>query len=178
MKVRYSRVYKNHWSKLAVTYLLSRQGKSTTQKLPNRKLTNQRAGNNKEKEAGQFKTCYNIISLQNQLVTDISLESFRITLNRLLNKYIGKVNWSLVIRKKSHIILRKHKMPEGGSVDRVSAGMRLAYGVPFNRAAKCMNQQILFSVYHHKQDSLKLKPHIKKALSKVTGNYKILLTND
>jgi ribosomal protein L16/L10AE len=171
MKERYSRVYSKKWRKQACVYIKSKQNR-TFKGLPNRRLSSNIQGNNASRS--EFPEYLEVKVLKSILLTEVSMEAFRITLNRLLSKKYSKLNWCFYISKYPHLILRQHKQPSGGHVDRVSMGMRLAYGQPFARAAKIMEGETFIKLYYNAICNRKvLKSIIQKSSTKIATPVKI-----
>lgn len=75
-----------------------------------------------------------------------SLEAGRIAANRLLSKEAGIANYHLRVRVFPHIVLRENKLATGAGADRVSSGMRSAFGKNVGTAARLEHNQIVLSV--------------------------------
>lgn len=69
-------------------------------------------------------------------VRHTSLEAARIAANRALTKKASPTAFHLKIRVYPHIVLREHKMATGAGADRVSGGMRAAFGKAVGTAAR------------------------------------------
>lgn len=65
-----------------------------------------------------------------------SLEAARIAANRALSKGTTPSSFHLKVRVYPHIVLREHKMATGAGADRVSGGMRAAFGKAVGTAAR------------------------------------------
>jgi large subunit ribosomal protein L10e len=76
-----------------------------------------------------------------------ALESARIAANRLLLDAAGITNYHLKIRVYPHEVLRENKQATGAGADRVSQGMRLAFGKAIGTAARVRRGQEIMSVY-------------------------------
>ncbi|MCQ8894239.1 MAG: 50S ribosomal protein L16 [Methanolinea sp.] len=76
-----------------------------------------------------------------------ALEAARISINRHLIKDVGRMNYRLKLRVFPHHVLRENKQATGAGADRVSEGMRLAFGKPVGTAARVTPGQEIFSVY-------------------------------
>jgi len=76
-----------------------------------------------------------------------ALEAARISINRHLIKDVGRMNYRLKIRVFPHHVLRENKQATGAGADRVSEGMRLAFGKAVGTAARVTPGQEIFSVY-------------------------------
>ncbi len=75
-----------------------------------------------------------------------SLEAGRIAGNRHLEKHIGKANYFFRVRPYPHHIIRENKQATGAGADRVSQGMRRAFGAAVGQAARVSKGQALFEV--------------------------------
>ena len=76
-----------------------------------------------------------------------ALEAARISINRKLLKEIGRMNFHLKLRVFPHHVLRENKQATGAGADRVSEGMRLAFGKAVGTAARVESDQIIFTTY-------------------------------
>ncbi len=65
-----------------------------------------------------------------------ALEAARIAANRLLLESVGLANYHLKIRVFPHEVLRENKQATGAGADRVSQGMRQAFGKAVGTAAR------------------------------------------
>jgi large subunit ribosomal protein L10e len=79
-------------------------------------------------------------------VRHTALEAARIAANRQLSKDPGAGNYYLKIRIYPHIVLREHKMATGAGADRISGGMRAAFGKAVGTAARVQSDQIILTV--------------------------------
>jgi large subunit ribosomal protein L10e len=76
-----------------------------------------------------------------------ALEAARMSINRKLNKDLGRLNYHLKLRTYPHHVLRENKQATGAGADRVSQGMRLAFGKAVGTAARVQQNQKIFTVY-------------------------------
>jgi len=79
-------------------------------------------------------------------VRHTSLEAARIAANRLLSKRVGVANYHLRIRTYPHHVLRENKLATGAGADRVSSGMRHAFGKAVGTAARVRPGQAILTV--------------------------------
>ena len=90
-----------------------------------------------------------------------ALEAARISANRYLMKEVGKRNFYLKIRVHPHHVLRENKLAVGAGADRVSSGMRHAFGKAVGTAARVKSGQKLISVgieehnFQHAKEALR-----------------------
>jgi large subunit ribosomal protein L10e len=92
-----------------------------------------------------------------------ALESARITVNRALEKTIGTANYRAKILVYPHVVLRENKQATGAGADRVSQGMRSAYGKNVGTAAIVKPEQVIISVETNEQNILQAKNALRKA---------------
>lgn len=75
-----------------------------------------------------------------------SLEAARIAANRALSKGTTTASFHLKIRLYPHIVLREHKMATGAGADRVSGGMRGAFGKAVGTAARVQSGDTIMTL--------------------------------
>ncbi len=108
-------------------------------------------------------------SLDNMQIRHNSIESARLTANRTLEKQIGRTNFFFKMRIYPHHILRENPLASGAGADRMSTGMKKAFGKPVGVAAQVSENQIIAEL---KVDKNHL-PIARKALKRFT--YKLPL---
>jgi large subunit ribosomal protein L10e len=86
-----------------------------------------------------------------------ALEAARITVNRRLMKDVGRSNFHFKVRIFPHHVLRENKQATGAGADRVSEGMRLAFGKAVGTAARVDANQKILTVYSTPQYLEKIK---------------------
>ncbi|MBQ7702161.1 MAG: 50S ribosomal protein L16 [Candidatus Methanomethylophilaceae archaeon] len=75
-----------------------------------------------------------------------ALEAGRIAANRVLTKEVGVANYHMTLRPFPHVVLRENKLATGAGADRVSSGMRLAFGKTVGTAARLECNQAIMTV--------------------------------
>ncbi len=75
-----------------------------------------------------------------------ALEAARIAANRILMERLGTNNYHLKIRVYPHEVLRENKQATGAGADRVSQGMRRAFGKAIGTAARVRAGQKIMTV--------------------------------
>ena len=83
-----------------------------------------------------------LISLRNMNIRHNALESARMTMNRLLERSIGK-EFHLRIKVYPHHVLRENPLASGAGADRMSTGMKKSYGKSISTAARVREGQDL-----------------------------------
>lgn len=75
-----------------------------------------------------------------------ALEAARVAANRYLLKALGRNDFHLKLRLYPHHVIRENKQATGAGADRVSSGMRLAFGKAVGTAAQVQPGQRLFTL--------------------------------
>lgn len=104
-----------------------------------------------------------------------ALEAARISINRRLIKDIGRMNYRLKLRVYPHHVLRENKQATGAGADRVSEGMRLAFGKAVGTAARVIPGQEVFSVYTTPQFLDKAKEALRSGSHKLPSPTRIVI---
>jgi len=76
-----------------------------------------------------------------------ALEAGRIAANRILTQEAGTTGYHLKLRAFPHVVLRENKLATGAGADRVSSGMRCAFGKTVGTAARLECDQAIMTVY-------------------------------
>ena len=145
------------------------RGMATTRKeymggVPNSRITQFDMGNKK----GKFPIQVSLIANEKCHLRHNSLEAARISANRVLEKGTGTTNYRLTIRVFPHIVIRENKQATGAGADRVSQGMRAAYGKNVGTAARVESDQIIMTVDTTKQFFTQAKEALRKAGMKLS----------
>lgn len=85
---------------------------------------------------GVFPVKLTLVAKEGVQVRDTALEAARIAANKFISRRVGSSNFFLKLRIYPHQILREHKMAVGAGADRISQGMRKAFGRPAGNAAR------------------------------------------
>jgi large subunit ribosomal protein L10e len=107
--------------------------------------------------SGEFPVEVNLIVNEACQIRHSALEAARMSINRKLNNDLGRMNYHLKLRTYPHHVLRENKQATGAGADRVSQGMRLAFGKAVGTAARVIPNQKVFTVYTNLQDVEKVK---------------------
>jgi large subunit ribosomal protein L10e len=97
-----------------------------------------------------------------------SLESARLSANRVMLKEVGQENYKMVLRKFPHQVLRENKQATGAGADRVSDGMRQAFGKPVGTAARIQRNERVFTIYCDPEDADVAKDALRRAYNKMS----------
>lgn len=93
-----------------------------------------------------FEHVLDLVSEDTMQVRDNAIESVRTTVNRFLNRKIGKDAYFIKIRIFPFHILRENKQAQGAGADRVTKGMSHPFGKPIGRAARVKPGQVILSL--------------------------------
>lgn len=75
-----------------------------------------------------------------------ALEAARIAANRYIQRRAGSLGYFLKVRTYPHEVLRENKMASGAGADRISSGMRAAFGKAVGTAARVKGGQPLMTI--------------------------------
>ena len=95
---------------------------------------------------GDFPVEMSLVCQETGQVRHNALEAARVAANRLLEVKAGKNNYHLKLRVYPHQVLRENPMAVGAGADRISDGMRQAFGRPIGTAARVGAGQKLMTV--------------------------------
>lgn len=110
--------------------------------VPANRIINYEAGNKR----AEFPVQLDLIVQERGQIRHTALEALRITAVRALDRKIGRENYFLQVRVYPHHVLRQNKQASGAGADRVSMGMRLAFGKPIGTAARLDAGQVVLTV--------------------------------
>ncbi|WP_435349777.1 50S ribosomal protein L16, partial [Haloarchaeobius sp. HRN-SO-5] len=103
-----------------------------------------------------------------------SLEASRLSANRHLIKTLGEGNYSMILRKFPHHVIRENKQATGAGADRVSDGMRQAFGKIVGTAARVQAGERLFTAYCDVDQADEVKEAFRRAYNKISPPCRIV----
>jgi large subunit ribosomal protein L10e len=115
----------------------------------------------------EFPTEVDLVVEESCQIRHSALEAARITVNRRLMKEVGRSNFHFKVRVFPHHVLRENKQATGAGADRVSEGMRLAFGKAVGTAARVDANQKILTVYSTPQYLEKIKDALKHGGHKI-----------
>ncbi|MGB7993377.1 50S ribosomal protein L16 [Methanoregula sp.] len=115
----------------------------------------------------EFPTEIDLIVDETCQIRHSALEASRISINRKLLKDVGRTNFHFKVRVFPHHVLRENKQATGAGADRVSEGMRLAFGKAVGTAARVEAGQIILTVYSTAQYLEKIKAAMRNGAHKL-----------
>ena len=95
-----------------------------------------------------------------------AIEAARITTNRNMGKVAGKGLYGIKLRVFPHQIIRENPIAMGAGADRMSQGMRAAFGKSVSRSARVKSGQAILQIYVQEENVSHAKDSLRKAASK------------
>ncbi|KAB1186719.1 MULTISPECIES: 50S ribosomal protein L16 [Haloferax] len=104
-----------------------------------------------------------------------SLESARLSANRLMLKNAGEKQYKMILRKFPHHVIRENKQATGAGADRVSDGMRQSFGKVVGTAARIPRGETVFTIYCDVEDAAIAKDAFRRAYNKMSPPCRIVV---
>jgi large subunit ribosomal protein L10e len=120
--------------------------------------------------SGQYDSGLRMVSHENVLLRQEAIEAARVAINSVLQKKLGEGNYVLRVIAYPHVILRRHEFLAAAGADRLSQGMRRAYGKPSSRAAHVPTGGVVFEVYSRAENLNVLREALKRGTYKLPMN--------
>ena len=108
-------------------------------------------------------------------VRDIALESARVSAVRVLEK-MAPNEFHLKVRRYPHQVLREHKMAMGAGADRISDGMRGAFGKPVGHAVRAAIGTALLTIYTTEAHLADAREALRKAAHKLPVPTRVIVS--
>ncbi|OYT41697.1 50S ribosomal protein L16 [Candidatus Pacearchaeota archaeon ex4484_26] len=147
------------------------KSKSYIKTIPGSKIVKFRMGNKSKK----FPFKLSLVSKEAVQMRDTAIEASRQTINRLLEKKLGRNNYYFVIRVYPHHILRENKMLTGAGADRMQSGMKKSFGKPVGIAARVHVGDELFSIDVEKSGLAVVKEAFRRIKAKIPCTTSIVI---
>ncbi|MCD6171870.1 MAG: 50S ribosomal protein L16 [Thermoplasmata archaeon] len=144
------------------------RGRVTTRKeymggVPNPRISQFDLGN----LTTEFPVEISLIAKEKCNILHRALEAARVAANRYIMKTAGKSNYRMKIRTYPHVVVRENKQATGAGADRVSQGMRKAYGKPVGTAAQVREGQKIITIWTTTENVKFAKDALKRANAKL-----------
>ena len=137
--------------------------------VPHSRISQFEMGNKK----GDFPVEMNLIINDACQIKHTAMEAARIAANRYIQKRAGSLGYFLKIRTYPHEVLRENKMASGAGADRISSGMRAAFGKAVGTAARVKSDQPLMTIRVNRTNFYDAKKALWKAGLKVPSTCRI-----
>ncbi len=125
--------------------------------------------------SADFPVMLTLVAEEGVQIRDNALESARLAAGKYLTKTIGGMSFKLKIRQYPHHVLREHKMAVGAGADRISQGMRKAFGKPVGLAAQIHPGDKIMSVWVKPEHFEYAKEALKRANQKLPTPTRIIV---
>ena len=136
---------------------------------PQIKIAKFNSGNKK----GKFDYCVQLLINEQIQIRHMAIESTRLAANKTLEKTTGETGYSSTLRIYPHIRLRENKMIAAAGADRLSDGMRRAFGKANSLAARVKRGQVIMEMNVKEEHVEAAKSALKKACVKLPGTPRI-----
>jgi len=123
-----------------------------------------------------FPCVVHLVSDEREQLSSEALEAARIAANKALVKFCGKDGFHLRMRAHPYHVIRINKQLSCAGADRLSSGMRQAFGRPYGMVARVDIGQILMSVRAKETHRDNLVESLRRAMFKFPGRQKVLLS--
>ena len=130
---------------------------------PQIKIAKFNSGNSK----GDFDVCVQLLINEKIQIRHMAIESTRLAANKTLEKTTGESGYSSRLRIYPHIRLRENKTIAAAGADRLSEGMRRAFGKANSLAARVKQGQVIMEMNVKKQHLEAAKKALKSACVKL-----------
>ena len=132
---------------------------------PQIKIAKFNSGNKK----GKFDYCVQLLINEKLQIRHMAIESTRLSANKTLEKTTGETGYSSRLRIYPHVRLRENKMIAAAGADRLSDGMRRAFGKANSLAARVKRGQVIMEMNVKEEHLEAAKSALKKACVKLPG---------
>ena len=122
-----------------------------------------------------FPVKVSLCSLERCAIRHTALEAARITANRHMSNKAGRDNYHIKLRIFPHEVIRENKQATGAGADRVSSGMRAAFGKNVGTAARVVPMQKIFTISVEKHDFELAKKALRSAGQKLPTPTRIVI---
>jgi len=144
------------------------RGRPTTRKeymggIPGIRITQFNLGNKDQ----EFPVSLSLVAEEQCQILHRALEAARVAANRYVAKKAGRMNYFMKVRVYPHVVVRENKQATGAGADRVSQGMRRAYGKPVGTAARVRPGQKIITIDTTEDNVEHAKVALRRAISKL-----------
>ncbi len=126
-------------------------------------------------KTAEFPIKISLIADERCQIRHTALEAARITANRSMITAAGRVGYHMKLRVYPHEVLRENKQATGAGADRVSSGMRGAFGKNVGTAARVSAGQKIFTISVNKAAFKSAKDSLRKAGQKLPTPVRIVV---
>ena len=134
--------------------------------VPNNRIMQFHVGNRRAAETGQFQVVLELRADNDVQIRHTALEAARVVSNSTIRKQAGAQGYALRVHTFPHHVLRENKQATGAGADRVSQGMRCAFGKNVGTAARVKRGQRIISIQVNAEHYLTARDALRKASMK------------
>jgi len=120
-----------------------------------------------------FSNIYLLEAEEDGIIRHGSLEAARVAANKVLQDALGENNYFLRIIPFPHLVVRQHRFLAQAGADRLSQGMKRAYGKPTNLAAKVRMGDPIMEIRVANADPRLAKEAFRLASSKMSLRFRM-----
>jgi len=135
--------------------------------IPGSKVAQHKMGD-KQSDADDYPVQISLVLEEEVQIRHGSLEASRLSANRYLIQELGENNYKMILRKFPHQVIRENKQATGAGADRVSDGMRQAFGKIVGTAARIDKGERLFTAYCDVDQAEEVKEAFRRAYNKIS----------
>jgi large subunit ribosomal protein L10e len=126
-------------------------------------------------KTASFPVKLTLVAKEGVQIGDTALEAARIAANKFISRRAGSSNFFLKVRIYPHQILREHRLAVGAGADRISQGMRKAFGKPVGNATRVYPGTKIMSIWVKPEFFEFAKEALKRAGHKLPTPTKIMI---
>jgi len=139
--------------------------------IPQSKITKFTMGNT----SANYTHRMSLVSSESKLLDHRALEAMRVAVNKVLMDKLGESGYGMKVLPYPHEITREHKFMGFAGADRLSEGMRAAFGKPTGRAARVNKNQTVVVVEVNENAVDVAKTALNQGLSKLSIDGRIII---
>jgi len=124
---------------------------------------------------GIYDYVFKLISCERAQIRHNALEAARVSVNKIATS-LGEGNYYLSVKAFPHVILRENKVVATAGADRLSEGMRRAFGKPVGLAARVEDGTVLIELGMKGKNTQQAKDALKVASSKLPVKTRLEIT--
>ena len=131
---------------------------------------------NKKAAVEEFPCVVHLVCDEREQISSEALEAARIAANKALVKFCGKDGFHMRMRVHPYHVIRINKQLSCAGADRLSSGMRQAFGRPYGKVARLHIKQVVISVRSRDANKAHLQESLRRAKFKFPGRQLVLLS--
>lgn len=142
--------------------------------IPGSKIAQHHMGD-KQSNAEDYPVQISLVTKEEVQLRHDSMEASRLSANRYLIQELGEGNYKMILRKFPHHVIRENKQATGAGADRVSDGMRQAFGKIVGTAARIDAGERIFTAYCDVDQAPVVKEAFRRAYNKISPPCRVVV---